>query len=358
LIDRGGRIARARETTVGCAGEERAAVLEPRRARLARRAITLPLYGLATLLVVASLPLTAPLALAIDLLRRRGWLAIRALLFACAYLGAGSLGLLASFANWVPWALGLSTKERYFAQNYAVQFWWAGRLFAAAERCFGLRVRIEGLASLAAAEVPLLVFARHASLPDALLPILALSLQHGVRLRYVIKRELLYDPCLDVVGQRIPNAFVLRDSEDPSREIARVRVLANALRAGEGVVIFPEGTRFTPEKRERAIARLERSDPALAERAKRLERVLPPRLGGPLGLLEAAPTADVVFLAHAGLERALRWRDLARGALVGLEVLVELRHVPRAAIPIRREQRARWLFDEWERVDVFAGKGE
>ncbi len=334
----------------------RALELEPRGARLRRRAIVIPAYVLATLLLWASVPVLAPIAALIDLLRRRGWLAVRALGFGCAYLGAGTLGLIESAIIWVPWALGLSTRERYFARNYAVQSRWVRRLRAAAEGCFGLRLRISVPDSLVRPARPLLVFARHASLPDALLPLIALSLQGGVRLRYVIKRELLYDPCLDVVGQRIPNAFVRRESDDPAREVARVRVLTEGLRAGEGVVIFPEGTRFTPEKRERALARLDRSEGGLAERAKRLRHVLPPRLGGPLGLLDAAPGADAVFLAHAGMERALRWRDLARGALVGLEVRVELRHVPRESIPAGRDARARWLFDEWVWVDEIAGE--
>ena len=39
---------------------------------------------------------------------------------------------------------------------------------------------------------------------------------------------------------------------------------------GGTVCIFPEGTRWSPEKRDRAIERLRTDDPAAAERAERL----------------------------------------------------------------------------------------
>ena len=38
------------------------------------------------------------------------------------------------------------------------------------------------------------------------------SRRYHLRLRYVLKRELLWDPCLDIVGQRVPNIFVDRDA--------------------------------------------------------------------------------------------------------------------------------------------------
>ena len=71
-----------------------------------------------------------------------------------------------------------------------------------------------------------------------------------------MKRELLWDPCLDIVGQRTRNAFVRRGSDARDKEIALLRQLATAVTERDGVLLFPEGTRFSPAKRERALAHL------------------------------------------------------------------------------------------------------
>ena len=74
-------------------------------------------------------------------------------------------------------------------------------------------------------------------------------------------------------------------------------------RNGESVLIFPEGTRFSPEKRRRALEKLASEDPSLAEAAGDLTHVLPPKPGGVLALFDALPGVDCVVLAHSGLER-------------------------------------------------------
>ena len=54
------------------------------------------------------------------------------------------------------------------------------------------------------------------------------AIPHQVRLRYVLKRELLLDPCLDIVGNRLPNCFVARSGADAQADIDKV---ADARRA-------------------------------------------------------------------------------------------------------------------------------
>jgi 1-acyl-sn-glycerol-3-phosphate acyltransferase len=85
-----------------------------------------------------------------------------------------------------------------------------------------------------------IVLMRHASLADSLLPAVLLGTR-GLRLRYVLKRELLWDPCLDVVGQRLPNAFIRRGSGESDAEIDAIRALGRDLGDDEGVLIYPEG---------------------------------------------------------------------------------------------------------------------
>jgi hypothetical protein len=61
---------------------------------------------------------------------------------------------------------------------------------------------------------PVIVFLRYASVADTLLPAVFLANPNGLKLRYVLKHELLLDPCLDIVGNRLPNSFVQRSAGD------------------------------------------------------------------------------------------------------------------------------------------------
>ena len=70
----------------------------------------------------------------------------------------------------------------------------------------------------------------------------------------------------------------------------------------QGVLLYPEGTRFTKRKQEIALKRLAKTHPDLAEIAATFKHCLPPKPGGALGLLDTAPNADVLIVAHRGLE--------------------------------------------------------
>jgi hypothetical protein len=138
--------------------------------------------------------------------------------------------------------------------------------------------------------------------------------------------------------------------------VARVSDLAAGLGPDDGVLIFPEGTRFTEKKRARIIEKLKaRGDGAATERAEALQHVLLPKRGGPLALLQAAPEADVVLLAHAGFEAAGTFPSLWRGDLVGARVRVRLDWVPRDKLPTSESEQEVWLYDEWARIDAWLG---
>lgn len=323
---------------------------ETRRARWGRRALTVPGAFAFAALAWGLLPVLVPAAALADALRgARGAPALRLALFAPLFGACETGGLLA--AGLLGLARPLLGRERERALLYGLQHLWARALLGSARLCYGLSLEVKGEEAAAGAG-PLLVFPRHASAADALLPAVLLGHRHGLRLRYVMKRELLADPCLDVVGQRLPNAFVRRGGNASAREVAAVRALAADLGPREGVVLYPEGTRFSPERRARAVERLRASSrPALAERARALRALLPPRLGGALALLEARPDADALFLAHAGLEGARSLREVWRGALTGRRVRVELRRVPAPEIPEGEEARIDWLYTQWERLD-------
>ena len=315
----------------------------------------MPLVFVGFVVATLALPVLAAAALVLDVLLRatrgRPWVALRLVAMLWVYLAAEVGGILGLFAIWLIAGLaGGGRRRRIVDRTYALQGAWATVLFGALRRLYSLRFEVEG--DDAVEPGPILLFMRHASIVDTLLPSVLVTIPHGIRLRYVLKQELLSDPCLDIAGNRLPNAFVLRGSGESAREVARVRALACGLGPEEGVLIYPEGTRFTGAARRRALERLAaRGDSELHGRGKAMKNVLPPRVGGPLALLEGNAEADVVVCAHHGLEGLARITDVWRGELVGRRIAVCFWRRPRNEIPAEHDERVRWLFEEWERVD-------
>jgi 1-acyl-sn-glycerol-3-phosphate acyltransferase len=310
-----------------------------------------PLVLLAWLVVTAASPVLLVGALVVDAFRwaftRTPWMALRMLAFLWVYLCAQVGAVLALAAVWfVP--------SRRQAWSFALQGVWVTVLFRAMTWIFGIRISVEGTELLEPG--PLLVFARHASIVDNLLPYRYVTRPTGIRLRYVLKAELLSDPALDIGGMRLPNHFVRRASGDAGREIRMISRLADGLGPRDGVLIFPEGTRFRADRLERSAAAAARRNPEIAAVAGRLTSVLPPRLGGPLALLDATD-ADVIFLAHRGLGGFATVGDIWSGAMVGRQVDVRLTRIKRADIPSGRKARAIWLYEVWRELDMWVSLG-
>lgn len=317
--------------------------------RWSRRIVTVPLYLALSALVVCSLPLTLLIAATLDLARDRRWPLVRAVSFVAFYLCCESIGIIASFFIWLL-CLGAG-RERFLRQNFNLQRWWAGSLYKGARRLFDLRILAEG--TEVAGGGPLLIFLRHASLADTLFPAVFISNAHGIRLKYALKRELLWDPCIDIVGNRLENRFLRRGPGDAER----VGELMENLASDEGVIIYPEGTRFREAKRERILEKLSQTlDADLFEKAEAFRNVLPPRPGGPLALLEKNEGADIIFCAHTGLESVVDLRDVLRGTLISREIRVRFWRVEFEAIPKGRDKQLRWLYDEWAKVDLWIGE--
>ena len=322
---------------------------DPAAAKWARRAVTVPGLALLFALDVALLPLSLLVAAAVDAVKRRPLVALRFQLALTIALAVHVLGLALTAGSWLlggRWAGAQIDREGQL--DARLEAWLATLVWRAAMWLFGIQLVVEGGEALDGA--PVLLMSRHASLLDPLLPPFLLGRRRR-SLRYVIKHELLWDPCIDFFGHRLTNTFVHRDRRHTPREIARVVALANDLGPSDVVVIFPEGTRFTPEKRERVLASLARGDPAAFDHARRLRNLLPPHPGGALALLGAARHVDVVFCAHTGLEGANHFSDLANGSLVGATVRVKLWRVEASAIPKGADERRAWLDAWWTRID-------
>lgn len=311
--------------------------------------MSIPALVVVAVVYLGVLPLLLPLAAVFDVLGRRRLAAVRALLALALYVVCEVAGLLGAAIIGIAY-VGRARSAAACAANYRLQNLWARTLLRGAMRIFAMRVRVEGDDVLATG--PILLFVRHASTVDTLLAANFVAPGRPFRLRYVIKHELLWDPCLDVVGLRIPNAFIRRGSGDGGREIEAIRGLARDLGPRDGVLIYPEGTRGTPAKIAQIVARIEAVDPERAARVRGFRHVLPPRYGGPLGLIEERPDVDVVILTHTGFDGVHDLAELWRGALIGRELRIRFRRVAAAGIPTTRAERERWLDAEWQRVDA------
>ena len=62
----------------------------------------------------------------------------------------------------------------------------------------------------------------------------------------------------------------------------------------------------------------------------------------------------MIVIAHRGLEGLANVSDLLSGSVVGKTVEVSIWRIPAEEIP-KGEERRRWLFDLWKRVDEFVG---
>ena len=220
---------------------------------------------------------------------------------------------------------------------------------------FGLTFEVEGLEL--AGPGPVLVLIRHASIIDNTLPDALIGHEHGLGLRFVLKRELESIPTIDIGGRWVPTNFVRRASGDPAREIANLRTA----RARHGRRTRRSSS--TPRARgtrRRSCARRRRRSPSasreIAPLANRLHNLLPPRLGGPLALLDEGKGMDVVVCGHVGLDGFEYIRDIWAGGLVGTTVRVKLWRFAAAEVPAAEDERVRWLYERWQTLDDWVGE--
>jgi 1-acyl-sn-glycerol-3-phosphate acyltransferase len=276
---------------------------------------------------------------------------LRLLSLLLLHLVLESLMLVELFGLWIASGFGWLLRRRYFerihydlVQGYLVIF------FREARRVARLRVVTEGDRPDAYPGEPLLVCCRHAGPGDSFTLMYALMHWYGREPRVVLKDTLAWDPAIDVILNRLPNRFISPGSRQDLE--VEVGALARNLDANDAFVIFPEGGNFTPERRQRGIDKLRRLGlEAMARRAERMENVLAPRPGGLIAALDAAPGADVVLVAHTGLDHLVTVRDLWRELPMDKQIVMRWWRVPREEIPEGRAERIDWLFTWWETID-------
>jgi 1-acyl-sn-glycerol-3-phosphate acyltransferase len=304
----------------------------------------------ATAGAVVALPVLVPALVVADTLRRRWRLpSVRVYLFVTQYALNDSAEILLAPIMWVMAGFGTRIGTPASQRRHErLQAWSISVLASRAERLLGLRIELDTDGAAALEPGPVIVLCRHVNVFDASLPAV-LYQRLGYRVRGVIMTELLADPGVDLVYRRTGSVFVARDDDPDAR--SQVARLGEGSDARTALVIFPEGRVFRPERRERSFARLTERDPDRARRLKGITHVLPPRPGGVLALLDAVPEADVVVIAHTGLDAYPTFRELARAVPLVRPVRVTAWRVPAAEVPTDRELRTGWLDDQWRRVD-------
>lgn len=305
--------------------------------------ITVPLLLVGLLFILVTLPATLTITLLLSIHPRyRG--AVRALLFLVCYVICETVGVLASV--WISLRHSRNV-ARFQTANFKLQCWWAHTLWKCAKNLFSLTFHSHGTETLDGPAV--LMFPRHASIADTILPMVYYAIPQNKRLRYVLKKELQWDPCLEIVGARLPNYFVERGGSNSAAEVAGVVRLLSDAPADQGLLLYPEGTRYTPKKHATLRAKVEEGS-QLANQLKRWPNLLPPRLGGYLGLLDTNTQHDLLFMAHTGFEGSANFAELMNGSWSYSQVHMEFWRVPFADIPKTDDERREFLFTQWDRM--------
>ncbi|MGI8863994.1 MAG: 1-acyl-sn-glycerol-3-phosphate acyltransferase [Solirubrobacteraceae bacterium] len=322
-----------------------------RAARWLRRARGITLEALAFIVVTLLAPVLLSAAVVVDLglwLRhRKPWMAVRLVAMLWWFLLGELYGVLGLTLIWI--ASGGRDSAGRRARVYRLKRSWLRSHLGGVRRLFRLRFEIEGLEL--AGPGPVLVLARHASIIDNTLPDVIIGGAHGTGFRFVIKRELEMLPAIDIGGRWVPTLFVRRASGDTAGELARMEVLTAHLAADDGLLIYPEGTRWTAQKLIHAQAVIAERQPEIAPLAAGLRYVLPPRLGGTVKLLECARDVDIVLFGHFGLDGFEYISDIWAGGLVGATVQLKFWRFPAAEVPADRAQQIVWLYARWQELD-------
>lgn len=303
-----------------------------------RRLVTLSGLVLITVLALALSPVALIVAVAISFLPNYRTTP-QALAFMYGFLAFEWAGLIRFL-----WTVTRYPKNQRIERYREIQFWWAQCLFDMGKRLYRLEIEITGSDALDGNCA--LVLCRHSSMGDTILPLLFFGNVRREGLRYVLKQELRYLPCLDIGGHALPNVFVDRSGSDSAKAVREVSNLIATAGSDESVLIYPEGTRFTRNKHDTLRSKY----PNLSPQLDRWPDLLPPRLGGVLGMLEANPGKDLVFLAHAGFEGSADVHDLLSGGWLGQRVKLHFWRIPFDQLP--KENVQEFLFAEWDKMQT------
>ena len=322
---------------------------------LFRRLVVAPGMIILTVLLLTTIPVWLLVAALLSPLVQGRLRPLRLLWLAMMHLVLESIILLELFGLWVVSGFGYFIRRPWFERvHYDIAQTYLRIFFREARRVLRLKITTQGPAPDAFPGEPLLVVCRHAGPGDSFTLMYALMHWYGREPRVVLKDTLGWDPAIDVILNRLPSRFISPNPKARAGDHLETQIgqLATNLDSNDAFVIFPEGGNFTPQRRQRAIEKLRRLGmETMARRAENMQNVLAPRPGGLLAALDAAPQADVVLVAHTGLDHLLTVSDVWRELPMDKQIIMRWWRVPRNEIPDGRDERIDWLFSRWEEID-------
>ncbi len=319
-----------------------------------RRAVLGPAVVALSALAVVGLPVVLLAGVFLSTFMPGRWRPLRLLWMVLLYLFLEAAALLVLLVLWVGSGFGLRIRSpRFQRAHYVLVKWFLQVLFRECRRVLHVRVAVEGPAPTSYDGRPLLIVSRHAGPGDSFLVVHALLNWYDREPRIVLKDTLQWDPAIDVVLNRLPNRFIRPDPGASGADVEQlIGDLSRGLDENDAFVIFPEGGNFSEHRRKRAIERLRRRGHIdEAEKAQRLKHVMAPRPGGVLAALTQARDADVVFVAHTGVEHLVTVLDVWRELPMDREIQMRWWIVPAADVPAGDDDRIDWLYAWWARID-------
>ena len=322
--------------------------------RPVRRAVVDPLW----------LPIAAGLAAVIAAVGALGMLAWpltphrrvpRLCALALAYLWLDTRLVVVGFAAWLRAPTRRRDADRWAQLHCALLERALDTLMRAATRFIGFEVVVEPDAPPVPRGRPLLVLARHGGPGDSFALVNLLLAGFGRRPRVVLKRALQWDPGLDVVLSRLSGCFLPSRSGAGEDQLDELGALAASMTRDDALLLFPEGGNWTPARHRRAVRHLLRTGKRRRARAAREHpTVLPPRPAGTVACLQGRPDADVLVVAHAGLDTLVTPGQLWRAVPVRGRPMRVTWWVCRAdAVPRDADGAEAWLRDQWDRVALW-----
>jgi 1-acyl-sn-glycerol-3-phosphate acyltransferase len=267
--------------------------------------------------------------------------------------------IMAAGALWLASGCGMAMhRPRIQRAHYRLLGWYVRGLAERVLTLLDLDIESELAPEVSAAlraDRPLIFLSRHAGPGDTLLLIDQLLRRYDRYPSVVFKQTLTIDPCVDLIGHRLPHAVL--DTSEAAECEARIEQITSELGPRGILVIFPEGGNFTPERRQTALRRLRRKGRRREARAgEQMAHMMPPHPAGALAALRGNPDADVLFSVHTGLGLAAFPSQLWHETPISQTLRTQMWLVPSGDRPRDPDEQVRWLYDWWKRLDDWVAK--
>ncbi|KRE38992.1 hypothetical protein ASG73_01090 [Janibacter sp. Soil728] len=221
-----------------------------------------------------------------------------------------------------------------------------------ARRVVGFHIEIEGELTVGRPGHPLVVISRHAGPADSLAIAWLLASTAGRIPRIVLADAMLWDPGISMVLQRLDSYFVPSRSGAGDDRTKGVADLAATLSAKDAMLIFPEGRNWTRDRHEDQVRDLRaRGEADRLAAAVARPWVLEARSRGVASIRQHAPDADVMVIAHTGLDMISGPAAVIRNVPFRNRLLIRGRTYRSEDVPTDTGEVAEWLDARWGEVN-------